>query len=130
MNSLAWIEPALVAEGFKVPTELRAMIERSKWDQPPLFFLDAQEALAETEEMHRQFPSHHVIAFARRGDNDGVICIVLADKSYPKGHVLVLHDRGMPGYEIDNEFPSLAAWAKSAEEEIAERVSMGWDEPS
>lgn len=43
--------------------------------------------------------------------------------------MLVLHDNAPSGSEIDDEFPSLAAWAKAAEEEIDERIRMGWNEP-
>ena len=129
MNKISWIKTSLVKEGVSVPSELEVIIERGKRQQPPFSFLDAADGKIETEAMHHQFPAHQVIAFARRWDYDGVVCFVLSDPIYQRGHVLVLHDDAPSGCEIDEEFPSLAAWAKAAEEEIDERIRMGWNEP-
>ena len=80
--------------------------------------------------MNCMFPSHRVINFGRRLDYDGVICLVVADGVYPKGSVLVLHWDGWPGTEVDEEYPSLAAWAKSAEEEISIRLDDVRESPA
>lgn len=129
MNEIAWIQNSLAKEGVAIPSELETIIERGKRQQPPFSFLDAEGGKIETEAMHHQFAAHQVIAFARRWDYDGVVCFVLADPIYQRGQVLVLHDDAPPGFEIDDEFASLAAWAKAAEEEIDERIRMGWNEP-
>ena len=109
MNPLSWIEPAFAAEQLQIAPEFKSMIDKGERKQRPFYFLDAKDALEQTKDMHRQFPSHRVIAFARRGDYDGVVCLVLADEVYPRGHVLVLHDDAWAGTEIDDDFPSLAA---------------------
>ena len=129
MNFLAWIEPAFAAEGFDIPSELRNMLNKEAKDQPPFYFSTTDEGAEDTERMNQIFPVHRVIAFGRRGDYDGVVCLVLADGAYPRGSVLILHWDGWPGSEVDDEFSSLAAWAKAAEEEINERIRMGWNEP-
>ncbi len=129
MNELSWIKDFLVKERISVPTELEIIIGRGKRQQPPFSFLDIEGGKIETEAMHHQFPAHQVIAFARRWDYDGVVCFVLSDPVYQRGHVLVLHDDAPSGHEIDGEFASLTAWAKAAEEEIDERIRMGWNEP-
>jgi len=126
MNPLAWIKPAFAAEGFDTPPKLRNMLSKGVKDQIPFYFSAADE---DTERMNHMFPAHRVIALGRRGDYDGVVCLVLADGAYPRGSVLILHWDGWPGSEVDDEFPSLAAWAKAAEEEIDERIRMGWNEP-
>ena len=66
--------------------------------------------------------------FAKRVDYDGVICIILSDPMYKRGQVVTLHYDAFSGTEIDEEFCSLAAWAKAAEQEIEERIRMGWNE--
>jgi len=129
MNPLAWIEPAFAAEGFDIPLELRTMLSRGVQDQESFYFSNADEGIEDTERMNHMFPAHRVIAFGRRLDYDGVVCLVLAAGAYPRGSTLILHWDGWPGSEVDAEFPSLAAWAKSAEVEIEERIRMGWNEP-
>ena len=81
-----------------------------------------------TDSIHLQFPTRTIIAFARRWDYDGVVCLVLSDPVYRRGQVLIVHGDAPAGHEIDDEFSSWDAWAKAAGQEIDERIRMGWNE--
>jgi len=123
MNPLAWIKPLIAAQGLDVPPELDRMIDKGVQDQGPFRFTTVDRGAKDTERMNSMFPAHRVVAFGRRLGRDGVVCLVVADGDYPKGSVLVLHWDGWPGTEVDEDYLSLAAWAKSAENDILE-----WEE--
>ena len=96
------------------------MIDKGVQDQGPFRFTTVDRGAKDTERMNSMFPAHRVVAFGRRLGRDGVVCLVVADGEYPKGSVLVLHWDGWPGTEVDDDYPSLAAWAKSAESDVLE----------
>ena len=117
-NPISWLEPFLTKQGFQIPTELEEIIKRGIKEQGPFYFLSQAEEEEDTARMNERFKTHTVIAFGRRLDYDGVVCLVVADGAHPRGHVLVLHWDGWPGTEVDEHYSSLAEWAKSAEEMI------------
>ena len=119
MTALDWISAFIADQGMEMPPELHKMIQKGVQDQGPVYLSTNQEEREDSERMNKMFPSHQVVAFGRLLGSDGVISLVVADGAYPKGAVLVLHWDGWPGTEVDEEYPSLAAWAKAAEADIA-----------
>lgn len=116
--TLGWIRGAFAAHDFDLPPEVDTIFERETI-QGPFYFFTEEEGDHDTERMNRMFPVHRVVAFGRRTGRNGVICLVIADGAYKRGSVLVLRWDGSPGTEVDEEYPSLAAWAKAAEADIA-----------
>ena len=129
MNSLDWIAHRLEKEGFTIPLSMQGILSRGKIDQGPFYFDDREGAVEDTERMNSLFKSRQVVTFGRRRDYDGVLCIVVSDGDYPRGHVLVLHWDGWPGTEVDEDHPSLADWAEAAEAEIAEHAAYALAPP-
>ena len=120
MTQLGWIGSLIAAHGLALPPELTNIIARKSRDQGPFYFSTADEGAEDTKRMNSLFTRRRVEAFGRRLGRDGVVCLVVADGDYPKRSVLVLHWDGWPGVEVDEDYPSLAAWAKAAANEIAE----------
>ena len=129
MDDFTWIERALTSEGFAVPPGLSGMIAHKRPQQGDFFFLTEQWGAERTEILNRLSSPYRVIAFARRVAYDAVICVVVSDPHFSRGQVVELADDRPRGYPIDISFPSLPAWTKWAEEDLAYWISRGIDEP-
>ena len=129
MNKSIWIEIALVLEGFAVPLAFSKMIASKRSDQGAFFFLEEEWSITRTSILNRLYSPYRVIAFARRVAYDAVICIVLSDPEFARGCVLELADDRPRDYAVDVSFPSLDAWTKWAEEDLAYWISKGVDKP-
>ena len=105
---------SLAAEGINVPDELASLLTQRERHDSQFWFLTEQESRDETARLRQLTPSSRVLAFARRGDYDSVICLILDDQDYAKGQVVELRDDIPRGYPIDIVFPSIKAWAESA----------------
>ena len=119
MNALSWITEFMMGQNFPIPPAFAVLLDRGTQKQEPFLFSNKEWADEDTEAMNMLYTRRHVQAFARRVGRDGVICLVTADGGdFPKGSVLVLHWDSAPGVEVDESYPSLDAWAKSAAAEM------------
>lgn len=114
MNKYLWMKSSLATEGIDVPDELASMLTQGERHDSQFWFLTEQEARDETARLHQLTSSSRVLAFARRGDYDSVICLILDDQDYAKGQVVELRDDIPRGYPVDVIFPNVKDWAKAA----------------
>ena len=114
MDEYLWIRSSLAAERMDVPDKLVSLLTQRERHDSQFWFLTEQESRDETARLHQLTPSSRVLAFARRGDYDSVICLVLDDQDYGKGQVVELRDDIPRGYPVDVVFPTMEAWAEAA----------------
>ncbi|MEV6672136.1 hypothetical protein [Streptomyces sp. NPDC051162] len=102
-------------EGFSYPEGFLRAIESGLVGLDPWWLLEGKSLRVRMSGLRERFPERRLMPFARREDNDDVVCWDLET-----GTVRVIHDFTTPGRENRREFATFYDWLRAALEDFIE----------
>lgn len=114
-----FLSEELVPSGFVYPESYREFSKQELPDLEPWCFLYVGELEARYNGLLERYPSHNLVPFARREDNDDVACFDASiENNDPK--VIFIHDYATPGWEHRGTCKNFLQWLEVAREESIE----------
>jgi len=102
---------------FDYPKEYLRVVDLKLTNIEPWFLLHGEQLEERFRRMQRRFPGIGLIPFARRSDNDDVVCWAPSGKNML---VYVVHDFSHDGWEKKREFSDFWSWYRQAIEDMIE----------
>lgn len=102
--------------GFRYPDAFLRIVGLRLIELEPWYILEGDRLRAATAGLRSRYPSHVVVPFARRQDNDDIACFLVE----PLGAVQIIHDFASPGWETRDVFPSVYEWLRQAINDLIE----------
>jgi len=118
---LSLLKSELLPDWFQYPANLVGLLEKEDIDFGPWQLLHGEWLGVRHTGLKERFPNLDLVPFARRLDDDVVVCFDVSEESIsPK--VKIIHDFASPGWEDRGELNDFDTWLNAAKEEAEE-----WD---
>jgi len=102
--------------GFAYPKEFLRVVELGLTNLEPWWVLEGSLLRERHRDLATRYPSHLLVPFPRRQDNDDVACWEVLG-GY---EVVVVHDFASPGWERRGKFSNFYGWFRQAVEDLIE----------
>jgi hypothetical protein len=101
-------------DGFVYPKEFLRVVELGLTRLEPWWIFEGELLRARHKDLAKRYPTRSLVPFARRQDNDDVVCweVGRADE------VVIVHDVAPPGWARRGDFPNFYDWFRQAVEDF------------
>ena len=100
---------------FEYPEAYKKLVELNLVDFDVWYLIESGQATRRYYDLEKRYPNRQLIPFARRDDNDDIICFERGSNK-----VQLIHDFASEGFEQKGEFQDVWTWVEFAVKEMIE----------